>query len=406
MVGENPSLNRTGQYEGLVTENIKTLRLLHQLLMVVSAAILAFALRPDQSKDYKAALNELSTLKEISFDGWGKFIMERYQADEDHNQNFVLGIIHRAGLPIQGSPRLGQDIYGDQPPYIGNASLNQVDAFISGSRKIGAITMNGSEQNLGEQLKRAVATRNGNPVVSGMWLSGFGTSEIPLVNGIRMLDWRNPSPAPTAVLNFNINDQPQTVPNQPVYVIATYTIHSEDGPFSTDWLKADTFGQNLFDLKTGTVFPNLKKYWDKVNSLPVDQAAALLQQLESSTHHTIAFFGIQVESTLAISAGPVVCFSILLFLCLHLRHFRSIAVGSDAIKLFPWVPFFRGVWGLGVAYLTILALPAIANASLLLRFGRWPDVSTQFGIAFRGLILGTGVWAMHETRRLRKQSSA
>ena len=37
--------------DALVTENLKTLRLLHQLLMVVAAAILAFALRADLSKD-------------------------------------------------------------------------------------------------------------------------------------------------------------------------------------------------------------------------------------------------------------------------------------------------------------------------------------------------------------------
>ena len=63
----------------IMTENVKTLRVLHQLLMVVASAILVFALRVDLSKDYKAALEELSALKEISFDSWIPFVRERYK---------------------------------------------------------------------------------------------------------------------------------------------------------------------------------------------------------------------------------------------------------------------------------------------------------------------------------------
>jgi hypothetical protein len=45
-----------------VNENLKTIKVLHQLLMAVSAAILAFALRPDLTPDYKAALDELAAV--------------------------------------------------------------------------------------------------------------------------------------------------------------------------------------------------------------------------------------------------------------------------------------------------------------------------------------------------------
>src|SRR5882762_3404552 len=99
---QNQSGNKLS--EGLVTENLKTLRVLHQLLMVVAAGIFAFALRPDPSNDFKAALVELSALREVSFDGWGKFIIDRYKSDEERNDKFVLDVIHLAGLPIEGNP--------------------------------------------------------------------------------------------------------------------------------------------------------------------------------------------------------------------------------------------------------------------------------------------------------------
>jgi len=60
----------------LLTENLKTLRALHQLLMVVSAAILVFALRVDLSKDYEAALDELRTVKELDFTKWVTFVRD------------------------------------------------------------------------------------------------------------------------------------------------------------------------------------------------------------------------------------------------------------------------------------------------------------------------------------------
>jgi hypothetical protein len=405
MSGDSLNLNANKLSEVLVTENLKTLRVLHQLLMAVAAGILAFALRPDLSNDYKAALNELSELREVSFDGWGKFIIDRYKSDEERNQKLVLAVIHFAGLPIEGSPKLNPPIYGEPPPYLGTAKLLEFDAFLTGSRKIGTIRINANPRKVAEQLKRAVASRNAHPVVSGMWLEGFAAGVTPLVNGVRMLDWRNPSPAPTATLNFSINDQPQTIPNAPVYVIVTYEINSESGQFAAEWFRTEVFGQKLIDPNSGAVFPNLKRFWDKVNSLPVDQATALLQsQLELSTRGTVSFFGIPVERSLAVFAGPVVSLSILLFLCLHLRHFRSVSADGNAIRNYPWVPVFKGVWGVLVACGTLVALPVVANEELLRRLGRWREPSTQVGLVSAILIVGAGVWSVVEVQRLRSRA--
>ena len=67
--------------------------------MVVAAAILAFALRADLSKDYKAALDELAALKETPFGNWVTFIAERYSTSENENDKFVRDIVQRASLP-------------------------------------------------------------------------------------------------------------------------------------------------------------------------------------------------------------------------------------------------------------------------------------------------------------------
>ncbi len=371
--------------------------------MVVAAAILAFALRSDLSGDYTTALYELSALKEVSFDGWATFISDRYRVDEASNDKFALSVVHMAGLSIQGHPTLGQPIYGDSPPFMG-APLHSFDSFISDSRKIGVIVLGADKGYVADQLKHAVAARNPHPVVTGMWLDGFGGGLTPLVNGLRMLDWRNPSASQTATLNFNINDQPQTVPNAPVFVIVPYTIRSESGHLAEEWLKTDAFGQKLIDPNTGIALPNLKKFWDKVNGFSVDQATIFFQeQLESSKRGTLSFFGIPVERSLAISAGPVICFSILLFLCLHVRHFRSVAPEANEARDYPWVPLFKGVWGWFVTFVTILILPVLANAVLLTRFGHWQEQSTKMGTVSAILTLGVGVWTLIEINKLRRE---
>jgi hypothetical protein len=122
--------------------------------------------------------------------------------------------------------------------------LLQLDSFVSGTQKIGVLKLTADKKEVAEQLKRNVAGRNA-PVVSGMWLSGFQGGY-----GQQILDWRNPPLVPNVTLNFSINDQPQTTPNTPVWVLVSFTIFSENGHFAADWLRGDAFGKKLFDPKT------------------------------------------------------------------------------------------------------------------------------------------------------------
>ena len=86
--------------EGMLTENLKTLRVLHQLLMVVAAAILVFALRVDRSRDYRAVLDELRAMQDLNFGGWITFVRDRYKTYGNQNDEFVRDIVKLAGVPL------------------------------------------------------------------------------------------------------------------------------------------------------------------------------------------------------------------------------------------------------------------------------------------------------------------
>src|SRR5260370_29012438 len=94
--------------EGLVSENLKALKLLHQVLMIVAAAVLAFAARTNSNEQYKAALGELSPLKEVSLQGWPTFISQRDKATEEQNKRTLLSCIRQARTPRQSHPRTEQ----------------------------------------------------------------------------------------------------------------------------------------------------------------------------------------------------------------------------------------------------------------------------------------------------------
>jgi hypothetical protein len=277
--------------------------------------------------------------------------------------------------PLEGDPTLNEPVFGDQPPYKETAKLLELDAFLSGTQKIGAMKLDADKRAAGAELKRLVAARNPNPVVSGMWLSGFSGGY-----GQQMLDWKNPPLVPTIILNFNINDHPQTTPNQPVWVVVSFRLVYENGHFALEWFKKETFGQKVLDSRTGQVFPHLKLFWEKVNGLTLQEATIFLQeQIEASTRGTLSFFGIPLERSLAILAGPVISFSILLFLCLHIRHFRIVSDGVDDVPRYPFVLLFKGALGaLLVTYITVFVLPVTANVELLRRFGNWEEQSTRW----------------------------
>ena len=195
--------------EALLTENLKTLRVLHQLLMVISAAILVFALRVDMSKDYAAALDELRAIKDLNLTGWTTFVRDRYSNYETQNDKFVRDIVKLAGLPLQGNPALNEPVFGDE---VRAGTLLQLDASVNANQKIGVLELIGDKRVPAEQLKQSMATRHSHPMVEGMWLSGFQGGY-----GQQMMDWRNPPMVPATTVNFSIADVPQTVPNQPVF---------------------------------------------------------------------------------------------------------------------------------------------------------------------------------------------
>jgi len=388
-----------------LVENLKVIKVLHQLLMAVTAAILAFALRPDLTQEYKASLDELAALKQVSWGGWSNYVAHRYQNELDQDSRLLRTWVRQAGLRVK-KDAVGPviPVFGDQVPYVGTGRLLDLDTFFSSTQRIGVTRVKPSERQ--SFLQQAAKWKSGRgPTVSIVALNlSVNSSGLQYNNGSLMLDWLNHSPSAISAfpLYLNTDEQP---PPQPSFVLVSYSIQSETGAYALDWLRNDTFGQRIVDPKTGTLLPHLKAFWHQINQDGSDQAIVFLQEeLAANTRGTLSFFGIPVERSLAVTAGPVATFCILLFMGLHLMHFRSLSPDNGAIRDYPWVALFHSTLAAATAYASILILPTAANGVLLYRFGQTKEWSTRIGTFAVLLVLLEGVWILFEVSKVRKRS--
>jgi len=386
-----------------VVENLKAIKVLHQLLMAVTAAALVFVLRPDLTQEYKNSLDELAALKQVSWGGWSNYVAHHYQDELDQDNKFLRSWIREAGLRVR-KDALGPmiPVFGDQMPFPGTGKLLELDTFFSKVQRIGVVKISTTErQPFLDQIAKWKAGRSPNVRITMLNLSVNSGPQYS--DSSVMLDWLNRSPSAMSrfPLYLNTDDQPP----QPGYVIVTYSIQSETGPFALDWLRKDTFGQKIVDAKTGNVFPHLKAFWHQVNQDGPDQAVVFLQEeMAANERGTLSFFGIPVERSHAVLAGPVAMFCILLFMGLHLMHFRSLSPSNDAIRSYPWVALFHSWPAARIADASILVLPVLADGALLYKFGQTAVWSTRVGAIATLLLLVEGVWVLSEVAKVRKRS--
>jgi len=279
--------------------------------------------------------------------------------------------------------------------------LLDLDTFLTRTQKIGALKWTSDREKILKELANWKASRS--PQAKVIQLSLGFNSGLQYPDGSPMLDWINRSPSDVLGLTLYLQTDESSL--QPGHINLQYSITPKTDFFASDWLRNDMFGQKLIDPKTGVVFPHSKVFWHQINQDSPDQATVFLQgELAASTRGTLSFFGISVERSLAVLAGPIVTFCVLLFLVLHLRHFRSLNLDPSEIRKYPWVGLFRGWFAATVTNISILVLPALANTWLVYKFGQLSELSTKIGATATVLLVIAGTVAVIDVRKIRKQT--
>jgi hypothetical protein len=373
--------------------------------MIASGAVLAFALIPDLSDEYRAALNELAALRQVPLTLYPSFVKGRLRQTEEQNYTFLLSVVRRLNVPIAGKPAFAYSVLCDPPPQ-GDLRLIDYEKFLVGNHRAAGILIDRNEGPIAAKLKSALANVSPQPSLVGIDIYTPYDEGIIWPGSTRIWEWGQLGNAATNVTTVhfifsNLVSGPPNIPPIPV----TFRLSSiEEGPLAVDWLLSDRFGRVLVD-KSGGVFPHLKVFWARVSGMGIESATLFLQdQIESTRRGSLSFFGIAVDRSLVIWAAPGICTCLLLFFVLHFRHLMRTRTANDLgeATAYPWIVSFSDRVSGFVSYVTVLVLPAATNVLLLVKHGSLPELASRAGIVLTVLLALVGCVAVGSVYQFRR----
>jgi len=411
-------------------EKLKALKSLQQLICLAAAAVLAFAVTTDRSKDYRAALSELEIYRKVDLNNYPEYVKSQFASEEGKDRAALSKAARQAHLIIRDSTVFDYPVIMNGPPQGAFIRLRDFDDFITSEQSVGVCLVNDEREvsaRLTEQLKQRTQPMVGpmqpmQPIPEtsvprkdvpytvtevSVLLGGIGRS----LNGVSIADpvvlHNSPNVESLQFLLFNGLPMP---PSINISVGCTYTPSYKLHP-ALDWLKADENGKRLVDPKSGVIFPKLKPFWDRIADMGTENATLFLQErIEATMHGSLNLFGVSVDRDLVLLAGPAALFALLLFFFLHLKHVNDAPplnyAEARSSKEYPWIACFRGRFSGAVTYGCLIGLPIGASLLLLIKHGELKETTTNWGAGFTLLLIVIGGFTSHEIYWFRRRVSS
>jgi len=126
------------------------------MVCVAAAAVLAFAMTPDRSKEYRSALEELEALRKISLNKYPEYVKGVFAEQERANYQLLLRVARESNLPVHGTPTFIQPIVMEVAPQGAYVRLRGFEEFVLGNHLAGIYLIDHDERLLTEQLKASL----------------------------------------------------------------------------------------------------------------------------------------------------------------------------------------------------------------------------------------------------------
>lgn len=401
-----------------VDEQLKALKSLQQLICVAAAAVLAFAVTTDRSKDYRAALDELEVFRKVDLKNYPVYVKRQFASQEEANRALLLKAAKQAHLTVRSSTVLSETFVMDAPPLGAYIRLRDFENFVTAQHTVGVYLVNDEREvfaRLTEQLKQKaqqpvpptqmVPTVPVPLTVTGVYTnvgSGMSINDVPIADPVVLHNI--PNVESIQFLLFNGLSMP---PSANFSVSCTFK-PSDNLHLALDWLKSDEYGKNLVGPKSGVVFPRLKPFWERIADMGTENATLFLQErIEATTHGSLSLFGVSVDRDLILLAGPATLSALMLFFLLHLRQVNSGTPWDEgevkSSRDYPWIACFRGRLSAAVTYGCLIGLPIGSSLLLLFKHGELAEDTTWWGAGLTLLLIVVGGCATHAIHRFREQ---
>jgi hypothetical protein len=398
-------------------ERLKALKSLQQVICLAAAAVLAFAVTTDRSKDYQAALGELEVFRKVDLKSYPVYVKRYFASQEEANRNLLLKAAKQAHLTVRSSTVFSEPFVMDYPPLGAYTRLRDFEDFVTAQHTVGVYLVNDEREvlaRLTEQLNQKaqqpiqptqpVPTKPVPLTVTGMYANfGSGMS----INNVAIADpvvlHNSPNVESLQFLLFNGLPMP---PSANFSVSCTFK-PSDNLHLALEWLKSDENGKNLVDRKSGVVFPRLKPFWERIADMGTENATLFLQErIEATTHGTLSLFGVSVDRDLILLAGPATLTALMLFFLLHLRQLNAPTSWDEreveSARDYPWIACFQDRLSGAAAYCCLIGLPIGSCFLLLFKHGELDEGTTWWGMGLTLLLILVGVFTAQAIRGFRK----
>ena len=391
-------------------EGLKAVRLLHNVILAASAAIIAFASSPNDLSRLQRLSGALTQVRTTlvdydrqAFDGYVEGLIEKETSFKQQLQVTLdsLGIATASGL--RASPIIPVRTHADFATARDGRSPTLFD-IAAALRRSPPIEIFKPDDLRGELLLWLAPFAQTTATLHNVRSGGMNLAGRPTIEGYLELRLSRASFLQQA---STIRERITTLPIaprivetiDPVQITIDARIHGDfvtlkDATFA-GWVARqgtpETQGTAsvVIDRAAGSasLAPPLVAGLEQIGTLSLDDAQQKLdrQQEEARERQHVSLLGVEVPAALALLAAPLTLLILLTYLLSHIRHVRHIghvrpelppagasvaAAGDPILRTFPWIGLFDDAQSRAFTIASIVALPLLANVWLLARLSQ------------------------------------
>jgi hypothetical protein len=378
-----------------MTESLKSVRFLNNLLVLVCAAIIVFAFTPDLARRYSDAEHELGQYSQLSMADYVQYLysLPSFKRDEQEENAHVIELLRQNGYTVAEGVSFVAPLWAS-PINIGG-SLGTFCRLVE--RKQTAVMPHVTPGTLVplNTVSNAAYRHDSGDIVTAVVLGPPPNSN--LESYVQTLGAEPTNFPTTSFLTLSILKQDGQQVQMTLQV--TYISGSiERGYLGMNWLESTSHSSGL--LGSNRCLPYSLQTFPEISRMQIaDAMRYLASKSEAERKNDLEISSLRIDSATVGWTAPIILGLLLIFFISQVRHLRSVLRESASSKDYPWVGLFNDWLGGVIAYATIVVLPVLAESLLAIRV---VAVSKTFRFSAPILVGMLSIWAGWELHRVRR----
>jgi hypothetical protein len=366
-----------------MNESLKTVNRIHQLIIAVSSAILAFGLSPHKTKQYEAALQDVAALRQLSMNEYDRFGDRLVPGGSEDLGGQYAPALKEAGYP-KASTKFSviRQAYFKRPN--DDSPLTEFFRFFDGDSQIVYVRLEPATLKMRQPLsERQVMYK----------VLDLNLCE-PEALVLDIPDNRSGTPQNGRLVLLKSQPLAETIPVFlsfarysgdmncsfliPAYINSVPVLIS--GNPAAEWLRSK-------NLATGSFLRNARAFIEQIGPKSPADAYRFLEEKVNEPEKELSFLGITVRKDTAVWVGPSATFFLLLFFVSHFQQLRyPDASDENTLRTFPWIGLFQDHLSKILTYGSVAFLPILSNIVLISR--SWGDTDWKANLVGATITLG------------------